>query len=243
MLGITRGYGVKFPAANAYTMFEFGVANGASLEKMLRFRDVLMRKLDVRQRVLCVGFDTFEGLPAKRDEDVAAPWIEGDFAADVDSVHSRLAEHYGDFELVKGLFAETVPAWIDRLRQAPPLFVSIDCDYYSSTMDVLRTIVPLAPTGCMFYFDDAAIHYWSDRAGELRAVREINEGALGDQFQLAEYPLWIETGELRHYKQLYRLVNLERAGFATARHERPSVETTSPGPFSAPQRRPTRPDR
>lgn len=68
----------------------------------------------------------------------------------------------------------------------------------------------------MFYFDDVAIHYWSDRAGELQAVREVNEGRFGDHLQLAEVPLWIETGEVRHYKQLYRLLNFEKGGFTDA---------------------------
>jgi hypothetical protein len=217
MLGIKRGYGVRFPESDTYTMLEFGVASGPSFEKMLRFRDVLARRLAVSQRVLCVGFDTFEGLPARSPEDIAAPWIEGDFTADINEVRSRLSETYSDFELVKGLFSDTLPAWRERLERAPPLFVSIDCDFYSSTIDVFEIVLPLAPTGCMFYFDDVAIHYWSDRAGELQAVREVNEGRFGEHVHLAEYPLWIETGEMRHFKQLYRLLNLEKGGFTIAR--------------------------
>jgi hypothetical protein len=216
MLGISRQYGVRFPAGQEYTMLEFGVFGGESLAQMLHFRDVLRRRLRVSQRVTCVGFDTFEGLPAQRAEDTAAPWRERDFAAHIDGVRAKLARKYSDFELVKGLFADTLPTWRERLTQAPPVFVAIDCDYYSSTIDVLEEILPLAPTGCMFYFDDAAIHYWSDRAGELQAVREVNEGRLGGHLHLAEYPLWIQTGELRHYKQLYRLLNLEKGGFVDA---------------------------
>jgi hypothetical protein len=184
---------------------------------LLRFRDVLVRRLRVRERVVCVGFDTFEGLPARRPEDTAAPWIEGDFVADVDDVRRRLSRRHSDFELVKGLFADTLPKWRGRLEEAPPLFVSVDCDYYSSTIDVFEHVLPIAPTGCMFYFDDVAIHYWSDRAGELQAVREVNEGRFGKHLHLAEYPLWIQTGEVRHYKLLYRLLNLEKGGFTIAR--------------------------
>jgi hypothetical protein len=216
MLGVSRAYAVRFPKADTYTMLEFGVASGGSFERMLHFRDVLRWRLKVSQRVRCVGFDTFEGLPPRRPEDKVAPWLEGDFAADIDDVRARLAK-YSDFELVKGLFSETLPSWRANLAQAPPLFVAIDCDYYSSTIDVLKEILPLAPTGCMFYFDDVHIHYWSDRAGELQAVREVNEGRFGDHLHLAEYPLHVETGEARHYKQLYRLLNLETGGFVIAR--------------------------
>lgn len=61
MLGISRGYGARFPKTDAYTMLEFGVATGNSFERMLHFRDVLQRRLRIPQRVTCIGFDTFEG--------------------------------------------------------------------------------------------------------------------------------------------------------------------------------------
>jgi len=211
-----RGQGVRFPRSDTYTLLEFGVAGGASFKKMLHFRDVLVRRFKIKQRILCVGFDSFEGLPSKRREDKAAPWIEHDFAADVQAVRSSL-KGYSDFELVKGLYSDTLPPWKARLEKAPPLFVSVDCDYYSSTMDMFEVVVPLAPTGCMFYFDDVSILFWSDQAGELQAVREVNEGRFGKHISLSEYPLWIETRQIRHYKQLFRLVNVEKRGFTIVR--------------------------
>jgi Macrocin-O-methyltransferase (TylF) len=211
-----QGKGVRFPKSDTYTLLEFGVAGGASFKKMLHFRDVLVRRCKIKQRILCVGFDTFAGLPAKRPEDKAAPWIERDFACTVEVVRSGL-KGYSDFELVEGLYSDTLPAWKDKLEMAPPLFVSVDCDYYSSTMDMFEVVLPVAPTGCMFYFDDVSILFWSDQAGELQAVREVNEGRFGKYISLSEYPLWIETGGIRHYKQLFRLVNLEKRGFTIAR--------------------------
>jgi macrocin-O-methyltransferase TylF-like protien len=215
LLGL-RERGARFPAGEAYTLLEFGVAEGGSLERLCRYRDVLARRMRIRKRLTCVGFDTFEGLPDRRPEDVAAPWIPGDFASDIEKVRGRLSR-FEKVELVQGLFSETLPVWIERLQREPPLFVSIDCDYYSSTVDVFEHLLPHCPTGCVFYFDDSAIHYWSDRAGEMQAVREVNEGRFGEHISLAEYPLWIETREIRHYKTLYRLLNLERGGFAIAR--------------------------
>jgi macrocin-O-methyltransferase TylF-like protien len=219
LLGVSRDYGARFPHADAYTMLEFGVADGGSFQRMLHFRDVLRRHLHVSKMITCVGFDTFQGLPAPRPEDEAAPWHEGQFAADMSDVQERLARDHDGFELVKGLFADTLPAWKERLDREPPVFVAIDCDYYSSTIDVFDVILPLAPTGCMFYIDDPSAHYWSDRAGELRAIREVNEGRYGNHLQLTEYPLHVETGELRHYKQLYRLANVEKGGFVSGADE------------------------
>jgi hypothetical protein len=208
LLGLS-GYGASFPKSRRYTMLEFGVAGGTTFEKMLNYRDIFARRLRLRTPIGCLGFDTFEGLPEAREEDVANVWSPGDFAATVEQVEQRLRP-YDDFELIPGLFADTLPGYEDRLRTEPPLFVSIDCDYYSSTVDAFDAVIPLAPSGCFFYFDDAQAHYWSDRAGELQAVREVNEGRYGGHLQLCEYPLWIETGEIRHYRCLYRLLDLTR---------------------------------
>jgi hypothetical protein len=215
MIGL-RGRGVRFPKAERYTFLEFGVAGGESFERLLRYRDLLKRHMQIREPITCVGFDTFTGLPERRGDDLAAPWLRGDFVSDLTAVNERLSR-YRHYELVAGLFAETLPGWQERLEREPPLFVSIDCDYYSSTIDVFREILPACPTGCTFYFDDAAIHYWSDRAGEMQAVRDVNEGRFGAHISLSEYPLWIETGEIRHYRTLYRLLNLDKGGFTIAR--------------------------
>ena len=119
---------------------------------------------------------------------------------------------FDDFRLLKGLFKDTLAEYHSLLSEYAPAFVRIECDYYSSTMEVLDGL-PLdkMPHGCIFYFDDAQINFWSDKTGELRAVAEVNRGRFGDHIQLTEYPMWLETGNRRHYKQVYRLVNLEDA--------------------------------
>src|SRR5262249_28202718 len=84
--------------------------------------------------------------------------------------------------------------------------------YYSSTMDVFEHLLPdVAPHGCLFYFNDGGINFYAEKAGELRAIAEVNAGKFGPHVCLVEHPLWIETGEIRHYKQVYRLFNLEMA--------------------------------
>jgi hypothetical protein len=39
----------------------------------------------------------------------------------------------------------------------------------------------------------------------------VNAGKFGSHIQLVEYPLWLETREMRHYKQIYRYFNLDLA--------------------------------
>lgn len=212
-----EGYTVAFPGAgdpaSTFSMLEFGVANGNSLQVLLHFRDVWLRRLRLKNKVTVVGFDTFGGIPAPRDGDVGLPWKEGDFhRSDVASLQTHLEGRFSGFRLVKGEFKDSLKNCDEFLRSNPPVFVSIDCDYYSSTMDVFEFLLPeIAPHGCLFYFDDVSINFWSDKTGELRAISEVNAGKFGSHISFVEYPLWIETGEMRHYKQVYRLFNLEKA--------------------------------
>jgi hypothetical protein len=211
------GYGTAFPGAgeplSTYTMLEFGVAGGGSFQTLLHFRDVWLRRLKLRNQVLALGFDTYEGLPPARAGDEAAPWRPGDYRGDAADIDNYLRScGFSNFKLVKGLFNETLAQQVEVLRGSPPIFVAVDCDYYSSTIDIFDALLPnIAPHGCMFYFDDVSIDFYSDLTGELKAIAEVNRGRYGDHIQLVHYPLWIETRELRHYKQVYRLVNLERA--------------------------------
>ena len=211
------GYGTAFPGAgdpsSTYSMLEFGVAAGGTFQLLLHFRDVWLRRMKLQNRVVAIGFDTFEGMPRSREGDEVAPWQRGDYHGEMDEVEQYLRQYgFRDFTLVKGLFKDTLAEQSELIGRSPPVFVAIDCDYYSSTIDIFDALLPsLAPHGCMFYFDDVSVDFYSDRTGELKAITEVNRGKYGDHIQLVHYPLWIETHEMRHYKQVYRLVNLEKA--------------------------------
>jgi hypothetical protein len=210
-----HGNRAPFPGAgnpaSKYSMLEFGVANGNGFQLMLHFRDFWLRKLRLQNKVLCVGFDTFEGIPPPSHQaDAGVPVLAGDFnEVSLDGLRSHLLRHgFNDFEFVKGPFKETLKTQSEFLREYPPIFVSLDCDYYSSTMDVLEHLLPtVVPHGCLFYFDDAS--FWSEKGGQMRAVAEVNAGKFGSHFQLCEFPLWIETKQIVHYKQVWRLLNTE----------------------------------
>jgi len=211
------GYATAFPGAgnplSTYSMLEFGVAAGGTFQLLLHFRDVWLRRLNLRNRIVALGFDTFDGMPPSRDGDDAAPWQQGDYRGSAEEVQRHLQRcGFRDFTLVKGLFADTLLTQRELLIQSPPVFVAVDCDYYSSTIDIFDALLPeIAPHGCMFYFDDVSVDFYSDLTGELKAISEVNRGRYGDHIQLVHYPLWVETREMRHYKQIYRLVNVEKA--------------------------------
>lgn len=210
--------------ANKFSLLEFGVAEGDGFTRLLHFRDVWARRLGIRSQILAVGFDTFEGLPEPRAEDYATGWLGGDYPGDLPSLQGYLGVRFQDFVLIKGLFSDTLRAQRTLLQEFPPIFVAIDCDYYSSAVDVLQELLPdMAPHGCLFYFDDVGVNFYSDKTGELRAIAEVNAGRFGPHLQLVEFPLWLETGLLGHYKRVYRLVNLETAEKLT-----PSARGRSP---------------
>jgi len=174
----------------------------------------------LKNRVVALGFDTFEGIPEAREGDRGLPYRAGDFCdVNLAALRDRLAAHnFSNFELVKGRFSDTLPQRTQFLREYTPVFISIDCDYYSSTIDVFDSLIPsgIAPHGCMFYFDDISINFYSEKTGEMRAITELNAGRYGSDICLVEHPLYIETGELRHYRQLWRLFNLREAEKAAA---------------------------
>ena len=205
---------------NKYSMLEFGVANGHSFQLLLHFRDVWQQRLGLKNQIVALGFDTFEGLPEAGPGDSGLVYRVKDFSdVDLDALQKRLSAHrFAKFELIKGVFSATLPSKVEFLREHVPIFVSIDCDFYSSTMDVFEALIPtgIAPHGCMFYFDDVSINFGSDKTGEMRAIREVNEGRFGQHICFVEHPLYIETGEIRHYHKLWHLFDLNAAEKAAA---------------------------
>lgn len=190
------------------TVLEFGCAFGAFTGKLLSLVELL--RADTRVQV--VAFDTFSGMPSATDASdrlphspysKGSPWVEGSFAADEQEVDRHLrGMGYTNFQLVKGPFSESLTdALLSDLSSAPPALVIIDCDYYSSTRDVLSRVLKIAPSGTVFYFDDVWFNWYSKRSGELRAIDEVNSGCFGEQFELVEdYRLGMLS------QRVYRLV-------------------------------------
>ncbi|MBT8488558.1 MAG: class I SAM-dependent methyltransferase [Gemmatimonadetes bacterium] len=172
-----------------FTILEFGTSAGYAFTKIL----YATRYLGMADRITIHGFDTFEGMPATEDRaDQSAVrgegWAEGEFAGSERDLegHCR-ASGYDNFRLHAGLFADTLtPALLRQLEAAPPILVWIDCDYYSSTKSVLERLVPVLPSGCVLYFDDVDFNHRSTLTGEMKAIRELNEGCYGDQIELVE---------------------------------------------------------
>jgi len=129
---------------------EFGVANGDSM----RYWSKLLKNPDCRLH----GFDTFEGLPLD--------W-KIDKRKDAFSTGGRLPQiDDARVKFFKGLFEETLAKYV--VPDYDILVINIDCDLYSSTFFVLKSLAEYLRRGTYIYFDE-----FCDRNNELRAFRDF----------------------------------------------------------------------
>ena len=148
------------------SVLEFGVAGGnglVALERAAAFAPGV--EVEVH------GFDTGAGLPAPVDaRDTPYVHAEGHFPMDESALRGRLSRA----NLHLGLVRDTIAAFA---TDAPVGFVSLDLDYYSSTVDALRVFAlpaeRLMPR-VMVYVDDAHGYPWGDTNGPRLAIREFN---------------------------------------------------------------------
>lgn len=140
------------------TALEFGVAGGHTLRR-------IAAAMPTGSRV--VGFDSFDGLPEH--------WRDG-FGIGMFRTTPPVVP---GAELVIGLYAETLPAWVVPSDVA---LVHVDCDLYSSTRTVLDHVGPHLAPGALIVFDEyhgypraeeheaKAWHEWADGSGATWTV-------------------------------------------------------------------------
>ena len=155
------------------TVIEFGVANGAGLLNLCavgkRITGITGVNFDF------VGFDTGQGLPAARDfRDHPEYYSQGDYPLqDKDLLLRKLPENA---RIEFGNLGETIKGFLTDVR-APIGFISVDLDYYSSTVDALTIFdgpsdlyLPMV----VMYFDDVRRELHNRYCGELLAIDEFN---------------------------------------------------------------------
>jgi len=113
---------------------EFGVYKGKSIRKIAEHTEDEI-----------FGFDSFEGLP----KDWILSYKKGDF-----SLKGCTPEELpSNVKLVKGLFSETIPAFLEE-HDKPVAFLHIDCDLYMSTKTVLTNLQSRIKSGTIILFDE-----------------------------------------------------------------------------------------
>ncbi len=155
------------------TAIEFGVANGAGLMNICKICRRVTATTGVEFDI--VGFDSGMGMPPPRDyRDHPEYYSQRDYPMqDEGGLRSQLP---GNCKLVIGDLSRTVPEFLHAC-ESPVGFISIDVDYYWSTVEALRILdggaaqyLPLVP----IYVDDIEYDGHSIFAGELLAIEEFN---------------------------------------------------------------------
>ena len=132
---------------------EFGVFSGGTIRYLARRRP----------GVQFHGFDSFEGLPEA--------WGGFSLGQRAFSREGQLPRVPPSVVLHKGWFNETVPAWCQAVS-GPVAFIHIDCDLYSSTIDILNGLTDRLQPGTVILFDEY-FNYAGWRNHEFKAWQEF----------------------------------------------------------------------
>ena len=124
------------------------------------------------------AFDSFAGLPPQAVlEDDHPEWIAGAMRTGLDEFHllcryNRIPR--SDYEVIPGYYEVTLAD--TSLEGGLPSNISlayIDCDLYSSTLCVLKFLLPRLKHGMILAFDDYYCWSGTQVSGERRACAEI----------------------------------------------------------------------
>jgi hypothetical protein len=157
------------------TIVEFGVAAGAGLLNLQQIANRVEKLTGVGFDIY--GFDSGTGMPPPQSyKDHPDLYQAGDFPMDQTALKSRLQPNT---HLVIGNVAETISEVIAQGFEHRPIgFVSIDVDYYFSTVDALRILESDAKNylpRVQVYLDDLEDMAHNSRCGELAAVHEFSD--------------------------------------------------------------------
>ena len=132
-------YGIAEARVNGHYL-EFGVFTGGTI----RYIAKQLRKAG-KPNASIHGFDSFEGLPEA--------WSGFNLGRSAFSLGGKLPRVPPNVVLHKGWFSDTIPKW--RTQVAGPIaFMHIDCDLYSSTVELLDGIYERLQPGTVVVFDE-----------------------------------------------------------------------------------------
>lgn len=116
-------------------VLEFGVYKGQTIEQIRSSLSI--------EKFQVFGFDSFEGLP----ED----WVGTDLTKGFFSTN-RAVPNIKDVDFYVGWFKDTIPEYMQSANAIS--LVHVDCDLYSSTIEILYNLTPWFRPGTIIVFDE-----------------------------------------------------------------------------------------
>ena len=127
------------------SVLEFGIFEGWSLSEMV----LHCRKNQMYHRFY--GFDGFQGMP-----EADHIWFKGDACSTYENTNFLLSQKLGRLDevmLVPGFFKDSLIAELQH-SISKAVLIHVDCDLYSSTVEVLSFCKPLIQKGTFVIFDE-----------------------------------------------------------------------------------------
>lgn len=181
--GLDHGFEAIFQRASEIGSFEngavyceFGVFKGYSFWKAQDLADHLGI-----ENVRFFGFDSFEGLPEVEGIDRTAhgEFRPGQYACSLSKVRENLDTAGVDWDrthLIKGFFEDALTEDMARKHRIERVGVAmIDCDLYSSTVEVLEFLRDRLHHNSILIMDDWNCFNRDENRGQRRALREFLE--------------------------------------------------------------------
>jgi hypothetical protein len=157
------------------SVIEFGVANGAGLFNIQSIAKRVTKTTGIFFDIY--GFDTGEGMPPPTSyKDHPDLYTEGDFPMDFEKLQNALDPNT---KLVIGPINETIPKFLEQDFKSSPIgFISIDVDYYSSSVESLKVLEKKSTAylpRVTIYLDDLQDDSHNSWCGELAAINEFTQ--------------------------------------------------------------------
>lgn len=136
---------------------EFGVFEGNSFKLAMKSAAKFYSKSSA-QKPRFFAFDSFEGLPQLHaDKDIEGLFSKGEYSASQRTFlrNIRRASRHWDVHIIPGFYEKTLSEVLySKYALSKAAFVTIDCDLYTSTQEVLDFLTPLLQPGTLLFFDD-----------------------------------------------------------------------------------------
>jgi hypothetical protein len=170
-------------------VLEFGVFKGASLIRLLTFRELFESPFSRK----IIGFDMFGEFPHsgnKEDVDYAIKFQENSGTGIPMEELKKVFDYKGfkNYELIKGDILSTLPEYLDKNKHLRISFLHIDTDIYEPAKLILEQCYDRVVKNGIIVFDD-----YSTVAGETVAVDDFfkNKGHVIKKFPFSHIPSYI----------------------------------------------------